>query len=109
MALKENYSLMHCHSPIGGVLARLAFKKSRKQGTRVIYTAHGFHFYDGAPLKNWIIFYPIEKYYSKFTDCLITINKEDYNRAKRNFMLKKLNMFQELGYMLEKFKILMLM
>ena len=78
---QENYSLIHCHSPIGGVVCRAAAKGVRKTGTKVIYTAHGFHFYKGAPIANWLIFYPIEKHFSKFTDVLITINHEDYKRA----------------------------
>ena len=79
---KENYNLVHCHSPIGGVVCRLACRKARKRGTKVIYTAHGFHFFKGAPLKNWILFYPVEKMCAKVTDILITINGEDYSRAK---------------------------
>lgn len=105
LALKEKYNLMHCHSPIGGVLARLAFKKSRRQGTKVIYTAHGFHFYDGAPLKNWIIFYPIEKLCSKVTDCLITINKEDYKRAKEKFYAKEVEYVPGIGIHVEKIRL----
>ena len=57
---KEEYNLLHCHSPIGGVIARQAAKGLRRSGLKVIYTAHGFHFYDGAPIKNWLVFYPIE-------------------------------------------------
>ena len=82
---KEHFDIIHCHTPMGGVVARLAARKARKNGTRVIYTAHGFHFFTGAPLKNWLLFYPIEKYLAKYTDTLITINKEDYNRAKNKF------------------------
>ena len=81
----EKYSIIHCHTPMGGVVARLAAKKSRRAGTRVIYTAHGFHFYKGAPILNWILFYPVEKWLSKYTDTLITINTEDFERAKRKF------------------------
>ncbi len=81
----EHYNLIHCHSPIGGAIARLAARKERKKGTRVIYTAHGFHFYTGAPIKNWVVYYPVEKWLSKYTDTLITINKEDYKRAKEKF------------------------
>lgn len=84
---ENNYEIIHCHTPVGGVLARLAAKNARKNGTRVMYTAHGFHFYKGAPLLNWLIYYPIEKWLSKYTDCLITINQEDYERAKKK--LKK--------------------
>ena len=83
--LKEKYDIIHTHTPMGSVVTRLAAKKARKQGTRVIYTAHGFHFYKGAPLLNWCLFYPVEKYLSKYTDTLILINKEDYNLAKKKF------------------------
>ena len=79
---------MHCQSPIGGVLTRLAFRKTRRDGTRVIYTAHGFHFYKGAPVYYWLTFYPIEKYLAKYTDTLITINDEDFERAKKKFEKK---------------------
>ena len=58
---EEKYEIIHCHTPMGGVVTRLAAKKSRKNGTRVIYTAHGFHFFKGAPLKNWLLYYAIEK------------------------------------------------
>ena len=74
----EKFDLIHCHTPVGGVLARLAARKARKYGTKVLYTAHGFHFYKGAPLKNWLLYYPVEKFCSRFTDVLITINKEDF-------------------------------
>ena len=79
---EENYDIVHCNTPVGGILTRLAGRKLRKNGLRVIYTAHGFHFYKGAPKKNWIIYYPIEKFMSRYTDDLITITKEDYNLAK---------------------------
>ena len=101
LSFDKQYDLMHCHSPIGGVVARLAFKKARKQGTRIIYTAHGFHFYNGAPLKNWIIFYPVEKLCSKLTDCIITINKEDYKRAKEKFCVKEVEYIPGIGIHVE--------
>lgn len=85
----ENYSLIHCHTPVGGILTRLASAKSRRQGTRVIYTAHGFHFFKGAPLVNWLIYFTAEWLCSFFTDGLITINKEDYENAKRLLHAKK--------------------
>ena len=82
----EKYDIVHCHTPVGGILARLAGRKFRKDGLRMIYTAHGFHFYEGAPKKNWIIYYPIEKFMSRYTDDLITITEEDYKLAKdKNF------------------------
>lgn len=82
---REDFDIIHCHTPMGSVVTRLAAKKARKKGTRVIYTCHGFHFYKGAPILNWLLFYPIEKYLAKYTDTLITINKEDYNLAKKKF------------------------
>ena len=85
VAKREQYEILHCHTPMGGVVARLAARKMRRHGTRVIYTAHGFHFYTGAPLHYWLMFYPVEKYLAKYTDTLITINLEDYNRARKKF------------------------
>lgn len=84
--LDNNFDIVHTHTPMGSVVTRLAYKKVRnKVNTRMIYTAHGFHFYKGAPLLNWLLFYPVEKYLSKYTDTLITINKEDYELAKKKF------------------------
>lgn len=76
------YDIIHCHTPVGAMLTRLAAKQARKNGTKVFYTAHGFHFYKGAPAINWLLYYPVEKWLSRYTDVLITINKEDYERAK---------------------------
>lgn len=102
--LSRNFDLIHCHTPVCAVIVRaLAQKYRRKNGTRVLYTAHGFHFYSGAPLKNWLIFYPIEKWMSRYTDVLITINKEDYKRAKTKFHAKKTVYVPGVGVDTEKF------
>lgn len=82
------FDIVHTHTPVGSVLTRLAARDSRKSGTSVIYTAHGFHFYHGAPIQNWILWYPVEKFMSTFTDVLITINKEDYRRGASSFNCK---------------------
>lgn len=82
---RNNYEIIHCHSPIGGVITRLASRNVRKSGTKVLYTAHGFHFFKGSPLKNWILFYPIERWLVRYTDVLITINNEDFSFAKKTF------------------------
>lgn len=80
---QNGYDLLHCHTPIGSVVCRLANRMSRfYKKSRMLYTAHGFHFYRGAPLKNWLLFYPAEKICSYFTDVLILINEEDYQLAK---------------------------
>ena len=81
----EEYSIIHCNTPVGGIVTRLAAIKARKKGTQVIYTAHGFHFYEGAPKKNWFIYYPVEKMLAHFTDKLVTITKEDYKLASKKF------------------------
>lgn len=82
LAEERHYRIVHCHSPIGGVIARLACRKARKEGTKVVYTAHGFHFFKGSSLASWLIFYPIERLCTWLTDVLIVINQEDYKRAK---------------------------
>ena len=77
------YDIIHCHTPVGAMIARLAALSARKKGTKVIYTAHGFHFFKGAPLLNWLVFFPAEWLLAPVTDVLITINLEDHARAKR--------------------------
>ena len=81
----EHYDIIHCNTPMGGIVTRLAAKKARKKGTKVFYTAHGFHFYKGASKKNWMVYYPIEKLFARKTDKLITIVGEDYETAKKKF------------------------
>lgn len=101
---ENNYDAIHCHTPMGAVIARLAARKARKKGTKVIYTAHGFHFFAGASRKNWLLFYPVEKYLSKFTDCLITINQEDYDLAtSKQFRAKKICKVHGVGVELDRF------
>ncbi len=100
---QNEYDVIHCHTPVGGVLTRLAVRKTRNDDVRIIYTAHGFHFYKGAPLKNWILYYPVEKWLSKYTDCLITINEEDYNIAKNKFKSREVRLVNGVGIDLNKF------
>lgn len=97
------YDIVHCHTPIAGAVTRLACRKYRKDGLKVIYTAHGFHFYKGAPLKNWLIYYPIEKFCSHFTDVLITINHEDYELAKKKMRAKRVEYVPGVGIDVDKF------
>lgn len=97
----RRYSLVHTHTPIASAIVRLA---ARKAATPVIYTAHGFHFYDRAPLRNWLLYYPIEKWLSRYTDVLITINKEDYARASKKFRAKKVEYVPGVGVDIERFR-----
>lgn len=101
---ENEYDLIHSHTPVVSVLTRLAAIRARKKGTKVIYTAHGFHFFKGAPLKYWLLFFPIEYLLSFFTDAIIAINKEDYNRAKERLKCKNVFYMKGLGVDPSKFR-----
>ena len=105
LCIKNKYKIIHCHSPIGGVIARLAAIDSRKNGTKLIYTAHGFHFYKGAPAKNWILYYPIEWFCSWITDILIVINHEDFIRAKNHMHAKRVEYIPGVGIDMDRFNL----
>lgn len=79
---ENNYQIIHFHTPVASVLGRLAARKAHKKGTNVLYTAHGFHFFKGASLINWLIYYPVERFFARWTDGIITMNEEDYKRAQ---------------------------
>ena len=81
--LENGYDIIHCHTPIAGMIVRLAAVKYRKKGTKVIYTTHGFTFTEYSSKKKWFVYYNIEKFMSRFCDVIITINHEDYNNAKK--------------------------
>lgn len=98
----QKYDIIHCHTPMGSVIARLAASSARNKGTKVIYTAHGFHFYKGAHMLNWLLYYPIERLLAHRTDMLITMNQEDYERAK-TFMAKRVEIVNGVGLDLQKF------
>ncbi|MTL19379.1 glycosyltransferase, partial [Turicibacter sanguinis] len=101
---KNQYEIIHCHTPIAAMLTRFAAIKARKKGTRVIYTAHGFHFFKGAPIINWLIYFPVEFICSFFTDILITINQEDYRLAKKVMKAKQVQYIAGVGVDIKKFK-----
>ncbi|SDO56167.1 glycosyltransferase family 4 protein [Halobacillus aidingensis] len=88
LILREEYDIVHTHTPVASFITRLACRKI--QGIKIIYTAHGFHFFKGAPLKNWLIFYPMEWLAAKWTDCLITMNEEDYLSGQKMMRNKKM-------------------
>ena len=100
---REHYDIIHCHTPMGGVIARLAAGSARNRGTKVLYTAHGFLFYDGAPLLNWLLYYPVERLLSRRTDLLLTINSQDYRRAK-TFHAKRTELVNGVGIDLSRFR-----
>lgn len=100
---EEHFDLVHCHTPTVSIMTRLAAKKARKQGTIVMYTCHGFHFHKAAPLKNWILYYPVEKMLSRNCDYIVTINREDFSRA-RKFHCKNVRYIPGVGVDLTKIK-----
>lgn len=102
---EREYALIHCHSPIGGMICRLANRCSKRyRNSKVIYTAHGFHFFKGAPKRNWLLFYPVELACAYFTDILITINQEDYALAQKKFKHTKVVYVPGVGVDTKKFR-----
>ena len=101
----NNYEIIHCHTPVGGLITRIAaYMFSRS--TKVIYTAHGFHFFTGAKKYYWILFYNIEKILSYFTDTLITINEEDFLIASKKFKAKNVFKINGVGVNLKEFSVI---
>ena len=102
---ENRYDIVHCHTPIAAACTRLACRQLRKkQGVKVFYTAHGFHFYKGAPLKNWMIYYPVEKLCARYTDKLITINQEDFTLAQKKMKAKEVLYVPGVGVDLSRFQ-----
>ncbi len=98
------YDVVHCNTPVGGILTRMAANTKRKKGEiKVMYEAHGFHFFKGGSLINWLLWYPIEKWFSKYTDVLVTINKMDYALANEKFNAKKVKYIPGVGLDLSQF------
>ena len=102
------YDIVHCNTPVAGILSRLACRKLRKQGKiKVLYEAHGLHFFKGGPKSGWLIWYPIERFFSRFADMMVLINKMDYTLVSEKFhtpMVRRipgigvnLSQFQDLG------------
>ncbi|HFI0791442.1 TPA: glycosyltransferase family 4 protein [Streptococcus suis] len=98
---QEEYDIVHTHTPIASAVVRMACRDIAE--TRIFYTAHGFHFLKGGPLFNWLIYYPIEKLLSRYTDTLITINQEDYLIAQKKFKMRNLHLIHGVGVDLGKF------
>lgn len=91
----EKYDVVHTHTPVASACVRLACRKLK--AVKVVYTAHGFHFFEGAPIINWLTYYLVERWLSRYTDLIITINKEDFLRAKTSFKAKKVEYIPGVG------------
>ena len=101
---RENYDIIHCHTPMGAMIARLAAMSARRKGTKVLYTAHGFHFYKGASPVHWLLYYPVEWVLAHVTDVLITMNQEDYGLAKRKMHAKRIEYIPGVGIETSRFR-----
>lgn len=77
---KYSIDVIHTHAPLSSIISR---KVAHTKGIKCIYTSHGFQFFPGGPIRDWLLFYPIERFYSKYTDTIITINTDDYEEAKK--------------------------
>ena len=100
----NEYDIIHCNTPVGGILARIAANSKRKKGKiKVMYEAHGFHFFKGGSRINWLMWYPIEKWFSRYTDVLVTINKMDYELASEKFKAGKVEYIPGVGLDLSQF------
>ena len=91
---KGKYDIVHVHTPVASFVTRYALRKEKD--LKIVYTCHGFHFYKGGSIINWLLFYPAEKIAAKWTDSLITINSEDYEVAnsfklRNNGQVSKMN------------------
>lgn len=98
---EEHFDIVQCNTPIGGVVARLAVGKKNKN-TKVFYIAHGFHFFEGSSILSWLLYYPIEKMLSYNTDVLVTVNQEDYQRAKKRLNARHTVIVKGIGVDLER-------
>lgn len=100
----DQWDVIWTNEPVMGVVTRLAARHARRKGTKLVYIVHGLHFYKGAPKMNWLVYYPIERWMSRFTDVIVTINKEDYGRAK-SFHAKRVEYIPGVGIDLNKYNI----
>ena len=92
-----NFRIIHCHTPVGAMITRLAAQDARKRGTKVIYTAHGFHFHKGSSVFSWLAYYPVEWVLAHLTDVLLTMNQEDYALAKKKMHARRVEYVPGVG------------
>jgi len=78
------YDIVHVHTPIAAFVTRWAFRRLKGAAKPVvIYTAHGFHFYRGQRRVPHALFRTMERIAARWTDYLVTINREDFVAARR--------------------------
>ena len=102
IVIQGNYDLVHVHTPVAAFVTRYAIAQLKiKHKPQVIYTAHGFHFHQqGNPLTN-LIFLNLERIAGRWTDYLITINREDEAAARQHHLLSDERIYYTPGIGLE--------
>lgn len=78
-----HFDLIHCHTPVAAAITRFAAINTRKKGTKVIYTDHGFHFHKTSGWRTWVLYYPVEFFAAFYTDMILTVNREDWQVIQR--------------------------
>lgn len=102
---KGCYDVVHCNTITGSIVARIASRQARKKGTKVFYTNHGLHYFEGAPVSRWIVGLPMEKMLAPLTDCFITINRADYKMVKKTLKVSgNIEMIHGIGVNLDMFR-----
>ena len=101
---KNHYDIIWTNEPVMGVVTRLAANRYRRQGTKVLYMVHGFHFYQGSGLASWLLYCPVETIMSRFMDTLVTINWEDYHWAEKHLRVPRLEHIDGIGVDPERMK-----
>lgn len=82
---REGYDLVHAHTPVAGFVTRFALRgRGHDGGPRVVYTAHGFHFYRGGPPLRNAVFRGLEKLAGRWSDALVVMNREDEDAARQH-------------------------
>jgi len=105
IAEKGNYDMIYCHTAVGGTAGRIAGLKLRRNGTKVVYCGHGYEFYKGCRLINWLTFYPNEWLWGKFTDAILCINQEDYDITKKSLRPKRTYLINGIGFNEKRFDV----
>ncbi|MGB9825611.1 MAG: glycosyltransferase [Desulfofundulus sp.] len=88
---KCRYHLIHVHTPVASFIGRFLAKATGQRP--VLYTAHGFHFYRGAPIKDWLLYYTAERLAARWTDGFIVMNGKDYENAQKMGFVPAKNLF----------------
>lgn len=82
--LEQNrYDIISIHTALAGAIVRLAVIFAGKRNARVIYTSHGYFFWNSAPFSNWIKYLSVEKLCAVVTDSVMAMNQEDLELAKK--------------------------